>query len=588
MAISEPLTFIPQWGIVRWGLNLTIDPSTPPIFGDKPWVIDVENNKDGSFAGLGLYDGGQNVYYWSKPPKELPKKVIAHNGNTDLHKLKAWDYELPEMVWDTEIAVYAEDTTAKVGLKDQAALQGIHYPTFYELVKKAKGIKTLDDHVNLLLNWQYDPSKPSKRLTEDTKWDFQPSELPVEILAQYNAMDCVVPLLLYKEQSAKPISYYKELDLPLAQVLFAMEERGIRVDQAKLQEAKKSLLAESTMLKDQITQHLGPINLNSPKQLLEALNKIGISPTLKKKPSTDKKALAMYADEPVIQALLSYSEVSTLLDSFITPYEAFGDSVVHPWFNQCRTRTTRLACSRPNLQQIPIKTENGKLIRDFIIPASKDKHFTVKDFGQIEPRVMAHLSKDKAFVDMFCEGINFHTYTAERMKIARDAAKVLNLSVGYRATKFSVAKQLDIPHWEAQKVIDAWWSMFPRLAEWEEQILAQARKDGYVTTLYGRRIKVDNLDSLDQFKREHAERQAINNLVQGSASEINRKALIELHRNKAPICISVHDEVVIEIDPLDKETDECYTSIMEHCVDLDVPLVVESGIGPSWQRAKEK
>jgi len=184
---------------------------------------------------------------------------------------------------------------------------------------------------------------------------------------------------------------------------------------------------------------------------------------------------------------------------------------------------------------------------------------------------------------MFNDGINFHRFTADRMGMSKDRAKVLNLSVGYRATSKSVSQQLKCSEEEAQIEIDRWWKMFPRLREWEAEVIAKCRADGFVTTLFGRKIKIEGINDPNSWKREAAERDAINNLVQGSAAEIMKKALIDLDAANADIRVTVHDEALIEVPEDQAETlSKKYQELMEKCVSLNVPLVCEWRVGKSW------
>jgi DNA polymerase-1 len=278
---------------------------------------------------------------------------------------------------------------------------------------------------------------------------------------------------------SKILDYYTTIERPLAFVLQRMESRGICVDVPYLTKLKESLEARRRPLEASLLNELGSINLGSPKQLLEALNAKGIYPSFKNKPSTDKRALATVSN-PVVQLLLEYSEYDTLISSFVTPYlaraaEGADVLIVHPFFNQCGTRTGRLSCSNPNLLQIPRRTDNGKLVRSMFIPR-RGFVFGDCDFGQIEPRLMAHMSKDKNLCDLFNSDIDFHSYTADRLSISRDRAKILNLSVGYRATWKSVSTQLKCEREEAQSQIDAWWGMFPGLRRWQEIGRASCRE----------------------------------------------------------------------------------------------------------------
>ena len=399
------------------------------------------------------------------------------------------------------------------------------------------------------------------------------------------------------------LTYFNELEKPVSKVFAAMEARGVRVDLDYLRSLKETLEAQQRPIKEAILNELGPINLNSPKQLLGALNAKQIQPSLKGKPSTDKRALAAYATNPIVSNLLRFSELDTLLSSFVYPYLGRNVEVVHPFFNQCGTRTGRPSCSNPNLLQIPRRTDNGKLVRRMFIP----RYGMVMgdcDFGQIEPRVLAHLSKDPILCGMFNEGIDFHTFTAERLGIDRDKAKVLNLSVGYLATGYSVGQQLGCSYEEAEKVIEEWWKLFPALRRWEDKLIYDSTKSGYCTTLLGRRIKIDGLDSPVSFFnrvtgkkvyyiRDAARKQLINNIAQGSAAEIMKMAMIKIDKElchgayqattKFGLLVQVYDELLFEADSRDiKQVAKDVTECMENAMKLDVPLVVDCKIGQNW------
>lgn len=389
-------------------------------------------------------------------------------------------------------------------------------------------------------------------------------------------------------------NYFLELERPTAFVLSTMENRGICVDLEYLRILKTSLEKQKLPIEEEIKNQLGAINLNSPRQLLEALNAKEIYPTFKGKPSTDKRALSPLRD-PIVQLLLSYGELETLLSSFVNPYLERNASIVHPWFNQCGTRTGRLSCSNPNLLQIPKRTENGKRVRR-MFKARPGMLLGDCDFGQIEPRVMAHLSEDPILYKMFNDGIDFHEFTAERLDISRDKAKVLNLSVGYRATKYSVQRQLGGSLEEAQAEIDKWWALFPSLRRWQDKLIFDVKRSQFCTTLLGRRIRVDNLSEGNLWKRESAERQLINNITQGSAAEIMKMAMIKIDKEmchgafqaatRFGLLVQVYDELLFEADSRDiKMVTENVTHLMEQAIPLDVPLTVDSATGLNWAEA---
>jgi len=558
------LTNPSSWGPEKYGWKLHTDNSDLTLYDLA--VIDVEDDGDGNFVGIGLAfpdSGRKEIFYFTTLPDGLKRylavmRFIAHAGRTDLHKLKKWGVNVrPEqLVFDTMQAAHTIDSTRRAyGLKDLASeLLGIQYPEYKDLVGTGRNKTTL-------------------------------AGLPTELVANYNGMDVLSTWSLREHFAGAMggcVGYFETLEMPLSHVLYRMEEKGVRVSLQRLENLKKLLGERRNALEARITKVLGSINLNSPKQLLAALNKQGIFPTLKRKASTDKRALEAYKDKPVVQMLLKYSQLETLLCSFINPYLERGAEYVYPEFLQARTRTGRLACKSPNLQQIPARSLEGGAIRSAFIP-SEGNVFWDGDFGQIEPRIMAHLSEDPVLSGMFNDGINFHRFTADRMGMSKDRAKVLNLSVGYRATSKSVSQQLKCSEEEAQIEIDRWWKMFPRLREWEAEVIAKCRADGFVTTLFGRKIKIEGINDPNSWKREAAERDAINNLVQGSAAEIMKKALIDLDAANADIRVTVHDEALIEVPEDQAETlSKKYQELMEKCVSLNVPLVCEWRVGKSW------
>ncbi len=378
------------------------------------------------------------------------------------------------------------------------------------------------------------------------------------------------------------LDYFNNIEKPCSFIFKSMEDRGITIDVEYLKELKEYLEDQKEPLESSIKNELGNINLGSPKQLLGALNEKGIYPEWKGKPSTDKRGLERVRQNPIAELLLQYSELDTLLNSFVYPYLQRNTDTVRPFFNQCGTRTGRPSCSNPNLLQIPKRSDNGKLVRRMFISRG-GMVFGDSDYSAIEPRLLAHLSKDANMCQMFAKGIDFHEYTSERLRLTRDRAKILNLSVGYRATFKSVSQQLKCTDTEAQKEIDQWWSMFPELRYWQDRLIWQTKKDGYFTTLMGRRIKVDNLNEYNKWKREAAERQLINNVAQSSAAEVMKMGMIKVAKSGIHILIQVYDELVTEHrqDLLHIELKQVKAA-MESAVKLDVPLIAECKSGTNW------
>lgn len=575
---SFPIYPIEAWGVEKYGVSLFINNPQSPLFLDGV-SLDVEDDEQGNFVGLGIYGksvmGGLDAcYYWSDfalAKRVIIPKFIAHNGLSDIRKLQNWGFKIDEswLILDTQLMGHILDSSRKAyGLKKLVKEDlGIEYPSYDDIVGKRTEKQT----------------KP--RITLDKQ--------PLELVSQYNAMDCYTTYKLYEKQQVisgynSNIAYFSQIEKPAAIVFEAMEQKGIRIDVPYLQQLRKDLEKQREIVANQLHNELGTINLNSPKQLLGALNAKGIQPNLKGKPSTDKRALEGFRNTPIVKNLLAFSELETLLTSFVLPYLERGDEVVHPRFNQCGTRTGRPSCSNPNLLQIPKRTENGKLVRRMFV-AREGNLLGDCDFGQIEPRIMAHLSQDKDMCEMFNTGTDFHTFTSERLNISRDRAKILNLSVGYRATFKSVSQQLKCGYDSAQREIDKWWDMFPQLHDWQQALIYDAKKKGYCTTLMGRRIKVDDLSNPNQWRREGAERQLINNIAQGSAAEVMKKAMIAVHKEGIDILVQVYDALLFETMEEAMSSDvEIVVEKMINTTKLLIPLTVDSGIGKNWSECHDK
>lgn len=551
------------WGVASRGYTLHVNPNW--IYEEGPYVIDVENYKDGRFAGLGVYAPNnpyKEVYYWTDlnnfPKTHFFKHIlIGHVLRTDIQKLKKWGFEIDDnrVHYDTALIEHLQDSTKmKYGLKELVKAKfGIEYPSYEKIVGDG---------------------------------DFD--SVPVDVAANYNGMDLISTYELYKSQTRElaESKIYKGLIWPLGQVLTSMEERGLKIDLPYLDRLQMSLGGSKAELEADLYKELGAaVNLNSPKQLLEALNVKGITPKYKGKASVDKRGLRSLEQTPVISQLLGFSELETLLSSFVTPLLEQGrssEAVIRAFFSQTATRTGRLACYRPNLQQIPTHTEKGREVKKAFVARPGFKLVEL-DYSAIEPRLLAHFSKSRALVQLFKSGTNFHDYTASRLGIDRQKAKVLNLSTGYRATKYGLAYQLKCSTEQAEKQLNDWWALWPDLYLWEELLIAKTRKTGFVETLYGRRIFIDNLDSKEKKLRETAERRVIENTAQGSVSDLIGLAMIQLDKEGLLIINQVHDSLVFEFP--ENKIDEYIQKacvIMTTVLSLEVPVEVEVKIGNTW------
>jgi len=379
--------------------------------------------------------------------------------------------------------------------------------------------------------------------------------------------------------------YFHKIEYPVSKIFNDMSNRGTCIDPEYIKILQANLESQRAPIEERIKNELGNINLNSPPQLLKAFALKGITPTKQGKPSTDKKNSDLYrrwGHLPLVKDYGEWNDLNTLIVSFCVKYLERNTSIVHPFFNQTGTRTGRLSCSDPNLLQIPKHGENGKLVRSMFIPRP-GMLLGDCDFGQIEPRILAHVSKDPNLCNLFREGVDFHSFTAERLKISRDKAKVLNLSVGYRATYKSVSQQLKCGEKEAQNEIDKWWSLFPTLRRWQDGLIFDSKRSGFCATLLGRRIKIEDLSHGNSWRREGAERQLINNITQGSAAEVMKLAMIKTvqHIPYLGLLIQVYDQLVFESSSIEQVI-SAVKYCMESCIALEVPLVVDCKTGPNW------
>ncbi len=551
------------WGVQKYWYRAEINTPLPPwVKCETAVVIDVENYKDGRFAGLGLMNPScMETYYFTDlalAKQEWQKNwlLIGHILRTDIHKLKGWGFEIDASIthYDTALIEHLTDPTKKkYGLKELVKAKfGIEYPSYEKIVGDG---------------------------------DFD--SVPLDVQANYNGMDLISTNKLRKSQDPRLYSSdtYRNLVWPLGRVLTDMEEKGLSLDLEYLNNVGGLLEANRSIVEQQIKTALGEINLDSPKQLLEALHVKGITPKYKGKASVDKRGLRNLESSPLISQLLGFSELATLLSSFIAPLLEQGKSsqaVIHPFFSQTGTRTGRLACYRPNMQQIPTHTEKGRQVKDAFVARPGCKLVEL-DYSAIEPRMLAHFSKSRNLCELFKSGTNFHDYTRDRMGIGRQAAKVLNLSTGYRATKYGLAYQLKCSVPDAEKQLNDWWALWPDLYLWEENLISVTKQKGFITTLLGRKIPIDNLDSADQKIRNTAERRVIENLAQGSTSDLIGLAMIELHKQGLPIINQVHDSLVFEFnESVLHESIQKACSIMTEVLRLEVPIEVEVKIGDTW------
>jgi DNA polymerase-1 len=397
---------------------------------------------------------------------------------------------------------------------------------------------------------------------------------------------------------------FREVELPLIDVLARMEMAGVAIDPEVFESLKGELVQRLKALEAEIYERAGErFQINSPKQLQDILfNKLKLKPVRKTKTgfSTDVDVLEELAlEHPLPGVILEYRGLEKLRSTYV---EALPKLVhpetgrIHTSFNQAVAATGRLSSSDPNLQNIPIRTDIGKRIRAGFVPGGKDRKLISADYSQIELRILAHLSGDRHLREAFQQDSDVHRATAVRVfGVAPEAvtpemrrqAKGVNFGVIYGMSAFGLAKELKISRADAARFIEEYFKQYPGVNEWINDTLRQAKDEGYVTTLLKRRRYVADLKSRDMAVRRGAERIAVNTPVQGSAADIIKLAMIRLDKalqdTDARLVLQVHDELLIE-GPASSaaEVAETTRQIMENAVKLDVPLKVDVGVGDNW------
>lgn len=403
---------------------------------------------------------------------------------------------------------------------------------------------------------------------------------------------------------------YKEVELPLLSVLADMEYRGFKVDKSMLEELGQEFSQQIDLLTQSIYEHAGEsFNINSPKQLGVILFEKLELPVIKKTKtgySTDVEVLeALYDKHPMIEKLLEYRQLlkikSTYIDGMLNVINP-NTGKIHSKLNQAATATGRLSSTDPNLQNIPIKTENGRKIRKVFIPSNDDYVLVDADYSQIELRVLAHISGDEKFIDAFVKNEDIHTRTASEVfnvpiaevtSLLRSRAKAVNFGIVYGISDYGLSRDLKIPKKEAKLYIENYFSRYPKVKQYMDDIVALAKEKGYITTLMHRRRYVPEILSKNAIQRGFGERIAMNTPIQGSAADIIKIAMINVYNElkerklKSKLILQVHDELLVETHRSEiEEVKQIVQKNMQGAMNLKVPLTAEVSTGSNWYDAK--
>lgn len=509
-------------------------------------------------------------------------KLIGQNLNYDLTILKNKGFEVRGIYFDTMIASYLLHGESGNSLDSLSARHLDHRTIKYEeVVGKGKSQKNFSEI------------------------------MPLEA-RDYAAEDADVALRLYEKFKARISDGYEKLffdmEMPLIEVLVDMQFAGMKVDKEMLGALDKDFGSRIACLEKEIYSQAGEeFNVSSPKQLGVILfEKLGLPVAKKTKTgySTSQDILEnLSMDHDLPKLVLEYRSLSKLKSTYVDALRNLIDpntGRVHTSFNQARTATGRLSSSDPNMQNIPIRTEEGRKIREAFIA---EDGFTLMsaDYSQIELRILAHMSGEQNLIDAFAENLDVHAITASGIfgvrvrdvtREQRAVGKTVNFATLYGQGAFGLSKQLSISPGEASEYISNYFNKYPRVAGYREEVLKAASDDGYVTTLFGRRRYLPDINSKNKQLVQIAERMAFNTVFQGTAADIIKKAMIEIHRElpemsaKTRMLLQVHDELVFEV--LDADVEKVRGLVkrcMEGVTDLKVPLIVDIGIGPNWALA---
>lgn len=523
-----------------------------------------------------------------KPLLEDPKALkVGQNLKYDRHILLNHGIDLQGIAHDTMLQSYVLDSTATRHDMDS-------------LAEKYLGRSTI--------HFEDIAGKGKKQLTFN--------EIGLEEASPYACEDADITLqlhhILWPRVQAIPSleTVYRELEMPLLPVLNTLERNGVHIDIFMLQQQSDQLALDIDRLEKEAHASAGTkFNLGSPKQLQEILYDQQQLPVRKKtpkgQPSTAENVLQELADDgyELPQIIMNYRSLSKLKSTYTDklPQQVNQQTGrVHTSYHQAVTATGRLSSSDPNLQNIPIRTETGRKIREAFV-ADKGAKILAADYSQIELRIMAHLSGDKSLLTAFAEGEDIHRHTAseifgvEAEQVTGDqrrSAKAINFGLIYGMSAHGLSKQLGIERHQAAKYMDTYFERYPGVRNYMDNTREQAKKDGYVETIFGRRLYLPEINSSNGLRRQYAERTAINAPMQGSAADIIKRAMISIHDwlleadTGIRMIMQVHDELVFEVpeDQLDLAKTEI-EQFMIKAAELAVPLEVGIGVGGNWEQA---
>jgi DNA polymerase-1 len=533
-------------------------------------------------------DEAQKIVNEFKPFFENPAiEKTGQNLKYDMSVLRNYGVEVKGKIFDTMIAHYLIRPDMRHGM-DLLSRTYLNYsPVSIESLIGEKG----EDQSNMRL-------------------------VPLEKIAEYAAEDADVTLQLREKFAPKlkevnALKLFNEVEIPLIPVLAAMEAEGIRLDISALKEFSLLLEKDIQNIDQEIQAIAGtPFNISSPKQVGEILFDVMKIVEKPKKTKTGQYAtgediLVKLANKhPIVGKILDYRELQKLKNTYVDTLPALVSpktGKIHTTYNQVVAVTGRLSSDNPNLQNIPIRTERGREVRKAFVPRNGDYVLLSADYSQIELRIIAALSGDEGMIEAFKSGMDIHAATASKVygvppdgvtSDMRRNAKMVNFGIIYGISAFGLAERLNIPRKEAASIIEQYFVKYPRIKDYMDSAIEKARKLGYVETIMGRRRYLREINSANATVRGYAERNAINAPIQGSAADMIKVAMVNIHsafekrKFKSRMLLLVHDELVFDLH--NSEAEEVKAVVeekMKNAISLAVPIEVETGTGKNWLEA---
>jgi DNA polymerase-1 len=558
------------------GISLAVEPG-------RAAYIPVGHDYPGAPAQLPR----EQVLAALRPALEDPsKKKLGQHGKYDLHVLRRHGVNVQGYHDDTMLESFVLNSTATRHDMDSLAMRYLGYTTIKFEEVAGKGAKQISF-----------------------------SQVGLDEACRYAAEDADVTLRLHHalqpQLQATPSldSVYRDIEMPLVPVLTRIEANGVHIDMAELRRQSQDLGSRMLAAQQKATELAGrTFNLDSPKQLqavlFDELQLPALVKTPKGQPSTNEEALEAIAEQHELpRVILEYRGLAKLRSTYTDKLpEMINQDTgrVHTSYHQSGAATGRLSSSDPNLQNIPIRTEDGRRIRRAFV-APPGRKILACDYSQIELRIMAHLSEDPGLVRAFEQGVDVHRATAaevfsrsleEVTSNERRAAKAINFGLMYGMSAFGLARNLGIDRGQAQDYVALYFSRYPGVRDFMERMRQQARDQGYVETLFGRRLYLNDINARNQGLRAGAERAAINAPMQGTAADIIKRAMVKVddwlqdHGDQAKMILQVHDELVFETESSFLDTLRLkVVELMSSAAELRVPLVVDAGVGDNWDEA---